>query len=114
VQVRRAGLTPAQHQLLLAIRGAERDGEGPTIGEVADHLFRRHNTVVGLVDRAVDAGLVERHHVDRGDRRMVRLSLTEEGCSRLAALAGLHLEELERLRSLFEAIPGAAEDDEQG
>lgn len=104
VQVTEAGLTPTQHQLLLAIRGSHVGPDGPTIGEIAERLYRRHNTVVGLVDRAVEAGLVERH-VDRDDRRIVRLSLTDAGASRLAALAGLHLEELQRLRSLFEAMP---------
>ena len=37
-QARAAGLTPAQHQLLLAIRG-HGDPRGPTIGEVADYLL---------------------------------------------------------------------------
>ena len=56
-QARAAGLTPAQHQLLLAIRG-HADPRGPTIGEVADYLLLIHNSAVGLVDRAVVAGLV--------------------------------------------------------
>ena len=51
-QARAAGVTPAQHQLLLAIRG--HDGAGPTIGDVADYLLLRHHSAVGLVDRAVD------------------------------------------------------------
>ena len=54
-----AGLTPAQHQLLLAIRGHS-DPRGPTIGEVADYLLLRHHSTVGLVDRADAAGLVTR------------------------------------------------------
>ena len=52
-----AGLTPAQHQLLLAVRG-HADPRGPTVGEVADYLLLRHHSAVGLVDRAVSAGLV--------------------------------------------------------
>ena len=52
------GITPAHYQLLLAIRGHP-DG-APTIGEVAEHLLLRHNSVVGLIDRAVAADLVER------------------------------------------------------
>lgn len=94
-QSRRAGLTPAQHQLLLAIRGHP-DPEGPTIGEVADYLLLRHHSAVGLVDRAEAAGLVGRNRGDE-DRRLVRLQLTEAGASRLEALAALHLEELDRL-----------------
>src|ERR1700738_2388264 len=79
-----AGITPAQHQLLLAIRGHA--GGTPTIGDVADHLLLRHPSVVGLVDRAERAGLVERR-VDADDHRLVRLRLTASGSRRLAGLA---------------------------
>jgi len=58
-QAEATGLTPTQHQLLLAVRGHE-DLRGPTIGEVANYLFLRHHSAVGLVDRAAAAGLVER------------------------------------------------------
>jgi DNA-binding MarR family transcriptional regulator len=91
-----AGITPAQHQLLLAIRGHA--GGTPTIGDVADHLLLRHHSVVGLVDRAERAGLVERR-VDADDHRLVRLRLTASGSRRLAALAAAHLDELNRLAS---------------
>ncbi len=90
-----AGLTPAQHQLLLAIRG-HRDRRGPTVGEVADYLLLRHHSAVGLVDRAVAAGLVKRVR-DPQDHRIVRLQLTAAGSKRLETLSELHLEELERL-----------------
>ncbi len=94
-QAASVGLTGAQHQLLLAIRG--HDGpRGPTIGEVADYLLLRHHSAVGLVDRAELAGLVERER-DTDDRRIVRLRLTPEGTRQLERLAALHLEELERL-----------------
>lgn len=94
-QARAAGLTPAQHQLLLAVRGHD-DPRGPTIGEVADYLLLRHHSVVGLVDRADAAGLVSRHR-DQQDHRVVRLKLTEAGAARLERLSALHLEELERM-----------------
>ena len=54
-----AGLTPAQHQLLLAIRGHD-DPRGPTVGDVAGYLMLRHHSAVGLVDRAEKAGLITR------------------------------------------------------
>ena len=54
-QARAAGLTPAQHQLLLAVRGHDGD---PTIGDVAEHLMLRHHSAVELVDRAERAGLL--------------------------------------------------------
>lgn len=94
-QARAAGLTPAQHQLLLAIRG-HRGPDGPTIGEAADYLLLRHHSAVGLVDRAEEAGLVYRTR-DEDDHRIVRLHLTDDGAARLEALSALHLEELDRL-----------------
>jgi DNA-binding MarR family transcriptional regulator len=92
-QARAAGLTPAQHQLLLAVRG--HDGH-PTIGDVADHLLLRHHSAVELVDRAERAGLVRRE-VDADDHRVVRVRLTPSGARRLAGLSAAHLEELGRL-----------------
>src|SRR5580698_1525208 len=76
-QAEDAGLTPAQHQLLLAIRGHP-DPRGPTIGEVADYLLLRHHSAVGLIDRADAAGLVQRSR-DPEDHRVVRLQLTAMG-----------------------------------
>jgi len=90
-----AGLTAAQHQLLLAIRGHP-GPDAPTIGDVAGHLLLRHHSAVGLVDRTVGAGLVERVP-DGHDHRVVRLRLTPVGTRRLASLAALHLEEIDRL-----------------
>lgn len=114
-EARRVGLTPSQHQLLLAVRGhVAGDGTaggptiGPTIGDVADHLLLRHNSAVELVDRCARAGLIERVG-DEGDHRVVRLRLTEEGTERLALLSAVHLEELSRLRprlsSLWDHLP---------
>jgi len=88
-----AGITPAQYQLLLAIRG--HSGGAPTIGEVDEHILLQHHSVVGLVDRAAQAGLVERH-VDAADHRAVRLALTPAGARRLATLAAAHIDELSR------------------
>src|SRR4029078_3771075 len=90
------GVTPAQYQLLLAIRGHPTGA--PTIGDVAEHLLLRHNSVVGLTDRAVAADLVERCP-DPESQRIVRLRLTSLGARRLRALAGLHLGEVGRPRS---------------
>lgn len=95
-KARAAGLTPTQHQLLLAIKG--HPGEtAPTVGELADHLVSRHHSVVELIDRAVDAGLVERRR-DEADHRVVHLLLTPLGEERIEQLSQLHLEELRRLR----------------
>jgi DNA-binding MarR family transcriptional regulator len=101
-QARAAGLTPAQHQLLLAVKGHD-DPRGPTIGEVADYLLLRHHSAVGLVDRADTAGLVSRTR-DPDDHRVVRLRLTAKGTKRLERLSALHLEELERLGPRLAAL----------
>ena len=94
-QAEKAGLTPAQHQLLLAVRGHDGD-QGPTIGDVAGYLMLRHHSAVGLVDRAAKAGLVERQE-DAGDRRIVRLRLTAQGERTLQQLSAAHFEEIKRL-----------------
>ena len=89
------GLTHAQHQLLLAVRGAT-DPSGPTIGDVADSLVVQHHTATGLVDRAEALGLVERRR-DEADHRRVRLMLTAAGSAVLGDLTAVHLAELRRL-----------------
>lgn len=89
------GLTPAQHQLLLAVRG-HAGSQGPTVSDVAEHLLLRRHSVVGLINRAVTAGLLTRA-TDRDDQRVVRLKLTKLGERRLEQLSALHLEELRRL-----------------
>jgi DNA-binding MarR family transcriptional regulator len=94
-QARSAGLTPAQHQLLLAVRG-HRDGTGPTIGELADYLALRHHSASELVDRAVAAGLVSRQ-ADADNATIVRVTATPLGLQKLNALTAAHLEELARL-----------------
>src|SRR3954451_10035401 len=47
-QAEEAGLTAAQHQLLLAVRGHGGAAAGPTIGELADYLLLRHHGAVQL------------------------------------------------------------------
>jgi len=94
-----AGLTPAQHQLLLAVRG-HAGPEAPTIGQLAEHLLLRHHSTVQLVDRAEAAGLLTRTR-DDVDHRVVRVALTPAGSRVLASLAAEHLEELRRIGRSF-------------
>jgi DNA-binding MarR family transcriptional regulator len=101
------GLTPAQHQLLLAIKG-HGDIKGPTISDVAGYLLLRHHSAVGLVDRAENAGLVLRSH-DPDNYRLVRLRLTEYGEAQLEALAERHLDELQQLAPTMKSIWDALE-----
>ena len=96
------GLTPMQHQMLLAVRGTP-DLRGPTIHDLAEALLLRHNSAVELVDRAERAGLVRRA-TDPGNRRVVRLRLTALGSRRLGELSEAHLEEIKRLRTALEQL----------
>lgn len=99
-QAATVGLTPAQHQLLLAVR-AHPDSRGPSVGELADYLCTRHHSAVQLIDRTEQLGLIARSREDSNDRRVVRLALTRAGREKLALLTGIHLEEIRRLASLF-------------
>lgn len=94
-QAKRAGLTAAKHQLLLAVRGHP-DPAGPTIGQVADYLVLRHHSAVGLVDRAVEDGLVMRNP-DAASKSVVRVTLTPVGAAKLDALTEAHMQEIEHL-----------------
>ena len=107
-QAEAAGVTPAQHQLLLAIRG-HADDRGPTIGEVAGYLLLRHHSAVGLVDRAEAAGLIARVP-DADNRSVVRLRLTANGSAQLEALSEQHLEELAHLAPTMHALWDALEE----
>lgn len=98
-QAQSAGLTPMQHQLLLAIRG-HGDRRGPTIGEVAEYLLLRHHSAGELVQRAEAGGLLRRIR-DSADQRVTRLKLTESGSQRLESLTAMHLEEIARLDLQF-------------
>jgi len=101
-QARAAGLTPAQHQLLVAIKGHP-GGRPPTIGDLAGYLLLRHHSAVELVDRAAAAGVVQRCP-DPADGRVTRVGLTADGESRLARLAPAHLDELRQLAPVLDQL----------
>jgi DNA-binding MarR family transcriptional regulator len=101
-QARAVGLTPAQHQLLLAIRGHS-EAQGPTVGDLAGYLLLRHHSTVELIDRAQTAGLVERRP-DQADGRLIRVVLTAEGDSRLGRLAAAHRDELKNLAPVLDQL----------
>jgi DNA-binding MarR family transcriptional regulator len=92
---RAAGLTPRQHQALLAIKGFA-SGAAIAVGDLAQRLGIRHHSAVELVDRLAEAGLVTRN-VDIDDQRRVLLNLTERAETRLAELSIAHLDELARI-----------------
>jgi len=103
------GLTGQHYQAMLVVRAAP-DGMEVTIGVLAQQLFIRHNSAVGLVDRLAKQGLLIRASA-RGDARKVSLRLTAKGSRVLGRLAGIHRDELERvgpqLRELLRQITRA-------
>jgi DNA-binding MarR family transcriptional regulator len=90
------GITPQQHQVLLAIMG-QPQRDWASISEIADFLQLRHHTVVGLIDRCEGIGLVRRNQSSQ-DRRKVEVSLTTRGLSILSRLAQRNMKELFSLR----------------
>lgn len=103
------GLTPQQHQVLLAIKGWASPSP-PTITSLAAQLMIRHNSAVELVRRLEDADLIRRSGT-AADRRRIELSLTAKGEAALAALSASHLAELRQrgphLVSILLALIGA-------
>lgn len=102
------GLTPQQHQALLAIRGASGDGH-LTVGALAEQLVIRPHSAVGLVSRLAAEGLVRREE-GAADRRQVHVLLTAKAETLLERLSRAHREELRRigpsLRTLLTQLDG--------
>jgi DNA-binding MarR family transcriptional regulator len=92
---RAAGLSPQQHQALLAIKGfSGRDPVG--VGELAVQLCVRPHSAVGFVDRLARRGLVRRVP-SKDDHRRVQVRLTARGEGLLARLSAAHRDELRRV-----------------
>lgn len=103
-EAKAAGLTPAHHQLLLAIRGHE--GDPPSISDVADMLQTKLHSTTELVARAEAKGLVTREHTDPDDARRAVVALTPDGAAKLEALSAVHRQELRRFRDQLTDILG--------
>ena len=101
-QARAVGLTHAQHQLLVAVKGHAGD-RPPTVGEVAGYLLLRHNSAVELVNRAEAAGLVRRK-ADPDDARVARVQLTRKGDRLVTQLTQAHIAELHHLAAVLNEI----------
>jgi DNA-binding MarR family transcriptional regulator len=97
----KAGLTPRQHQALLAIRA----GPGSTlrVGELAERLFLRPHSASELVQRMEEQGLLRREPA-QADKRQVRLRLHQRGEDMLEDLSQSHRAELRRLRPMLQEL----------
>ncbi len=94
-EARKAGITPQQHQLMLAIKGYP-NRESATVSELAERLQMRQHSMVGLIDRTEAQGLVRREP-DTVDRRQVYIFLTPTGEALLSKLAVIHRQELRNM-----------------
>jgi len=92
------GLTPQQHQALLAIRAAV--GGRASIGYVAERLILKPHSASGLVDRLEALGLLVRR-ISPDDRRQAQLELTDAARVMLTKLSITHQEEIRRLRPML-------------
>lgn len=106
-----AGMTPQQHQALLAIRGSP--NRSVSVGELAEQLLIRHHSAVELADRLAHAGLLRRQ-ADTADRRRVRLLLTPRAEDLLTELSATHREELRRLRPMLVKLLGSLDEQAPG
>lgn len=107
-----AGLTPQQHQALLAVQGMP-GREEATVGELAERLQLKHHSTVELVNRLENAGLLKRS-VGTEDARQVLLKVTPKGLRLLEKLTAAHRAELKRVGPeltavLSEAVASASE-----
>jgi len=91
----KAGLTPQQHQALLAIKGFP-GRDFVTIGELAERLQLVHHSAVGLVDRLEKQKYIRRA-TNQLDHRKVHVKLTAKGEKVLEKLSAEHREQLRRL-----------------
>lgn len=99
---RAAGLSPQQHQLLIAIRGHP-GPEPPTVGDLATALQIRHHSAVGLIDRMAQAGYVQRES-STVDSRRVHVTITPEGETVLRSLTAAHRQEHRQLAELLRRL----------
>lgn len=93
------GITHQHHQLMLGVAGFTGSGCA-TVSELAEFLQERHNSVVGLVERAVTRGLVRKEQ-DAVDRRRVVVSLTPLGEDILGKLSKLHQAQIKQVQAGF-------------
>ncbi|MEO6779998.1 MAG: MarR family transcriptional regulator [Bradyrhizobium sp.] len=95
------GLTPRQHQALLAIRGAAH--AKVSVGYVAERLALKPHSATGLIDRLEALGLVMRRP-STDDGRQALIELTPKARTLLRELSQTHREEIVRVRPMLNAL----------
>lgn len=95
---KQCGVTPQQHQLMLGVAGYA--GGSATISELAEFLHERVHSVVGLVERAEQNGLVRTKRSNE-DHRVVVVSLTRRGEATLSRVCRIHYEEVRRIEGFL-------------
>ena len=94
-EAKKCGITPQQHQLILAIMGFP-GREYATPSELAERLQITHHACVGLIDRCEQSNLVSRRQ-NPADGRSVLIEVTPQGKAILEKLSEIHLEEINRM-----------------
>jgi len=100
-RVAEVGLTPQQHQALLAIRGAA--PKPVSIGYIADRLFVKPHSASGLVIRLEALGMVARHP-SPNDGRQALIDLTPRARALLEQLSAVHRDEIVRMRPMLTTL----------
>ena len=102
------GLSPQQHQLLLAVKGFP-GRDWASVAELAERLQLESHSVVGLIDRLENAEWVRRTR-HTADHRMTEVRLTEQGEALLESLTVAHRAEFRQMAKLIESLRRARTD----
>jgi len=106
---RESGHNPQQYQVLLMIEGLPK-GARPIISTLAERMQLNHNSMVELIDRCEERGLIQRAR-SGADRRQVELTITNEGHNVLRRLATAARQELRNIGPLMaEALQSLLQD----
>ena len=108
-EAREMGHNPQQYQVLLAIKGLP-TGTPPTISAIAQRMQLNHNSMVELIDRCAERGLLRRGR-SSSDRRQVTLAITPEGELMLRQLAAAARQQLRAIGPILsESVQRLIED----
>ena len=92
-ECRARGLQTQHYQLLIALLGLP-PHKNPTVGTLAERMQLEHHSMVELLDRASQHGLVTRKR-DPQDRRRVSIHVTAKGERIAGELGARHVEQLQ-------------------